>query len=125
MTEEAEEATDESGQTSNETQVDSEEEDNLEDILATAEDTGIQTTDDGELPNLLEVFDLRGTNQYSFGFAAAQDTASVNRLLEMEEVQNLIPRNMELLWGARPFQSDGGIELYEMKIGRASCRERV
>lgn len=113
-TEEAEEATDESGQTSNETQVDSEEEDNLEDILATAEDTGIQTTDDGELPNLLEVFDLRGTNQYSFGFAAAQDTASVNRLLEMEEVQNLIPRNMELLWGARPFQSDGGIELYEM-----------
>jgi len=113
-TEEADEATDESGQTSNETQVDSEEEDNLEDILATAEDTGIQTTDDGELPNLLEVFDLRGTNQYSFGFAAAQDTASVNRLLEMEEVQNLIPRNMELLWGARPFQSDGGIELYEM-----------
>src|SRR5690625_7717402 len=78
-------------------QVESEEEDNMEDILATAEDTGIQTTDDGELPNLLEVFDLRGTNQYSFGFAAAQDTASVNRLLEMEEVQNLIPRNMELL----------------------------
>src|SRR5690625_7553357 len=97
MTEEAEEATDESGQTSNETQVDSEEEDNLEDILATAEDTGIQTTDDGELPNLLEVFDHRGTNQYSFGFAAAQETASVNSLLEMDAVQQLSTRKMTLL----------------------------
>lgn len=89
------------------------EEEALEDILAAADDVDTQITDDG-LPNLLEVFDLRGTNQYSFGFAAAQDTATVNRLLEKDEVQNLIPRNMELLWGARPFQADGGVELFEM-----------
>lgn len=81
---------------------------------AQVEDT-LYLTDSGTgLPNLLEVFDLRGTNQYSFGYAAGQDTSVVNRLLEQEEVQNLIPRNMELLWGARPFQEDGGIELYEM-----------
>lgn len=87
---------------------------NLEEVLAAVEDADLQPTNDTELPNLLEVFDLRGTNQYSFGFAASQDTAAVNRLLEQEEVQNLIPRNMELLWGASPFQQDGGIELFEM-----------
>lgn len=71
-------------------------------------------TDNGEVQNLLQIFDLRGTNDYSFGYAAGPDTANVNRILEKEAVQNLIPRNMTLLWGATPFAEDGGIGLYEM-----------
>lgn len=67
-----------------------------------------------EVTNLLEVFDLRGTNQYSFGYAAGRDTSTVNRLLGQEEVQSFIPRNMELMWGATPFAEDNGTELYEM-----------
>ncbi|MDR9364494.1 MAG: protein translocase subunit SecD [Balneolaceae bacterium] len=69
---------------------------------------------DDEVTNLLEVFDLRGTNQYSFGYTAGRDTSTVNRLLEQEEVQSFIPRNMELMWGATPFAEDNGTELYEM-----------
>jgi preprotein translocase subunit SecD len=64
--------------------------------------------------NLLEVFDLRGSNQYSFGYTAGRDTSTVNRILEQEEVQSFIPRNMELMWGATPFAEDAGTELYEM-----------
>ncbi|NBC05510.1 MAG: protein translocase subunit SecD [Bacteroidetes bacterium] len=67
-----------------------------------------------EVTNLLEVFDLRGTNQYLFGYAAGRDTSTVNRLLDQEEVQSFIPRNMELMWGATPFAEDNGTELYEM-----------
>ncbi len=67
-----------------------------------------------EVQNLLEIFDLRGTNQYSFGYAAGRDTAAVNRILRTEDVQRLIPRNMTLLWGATSFAQDNGIPLYEM-----------
>ncbi len=67
-----------------------------------------------EVQNLLEIFDLRGTNQYSFGYAAGRDTAAVNRILQTEDVQRLIPRNMDLLWGATAFAHDNGIPLYEM-----------
>ena len=71
-------------------------------------------TDNGEVQNLLQFFDLRGTNDYSFGYAAGPDTSDVNRILQKEAVQNLIPRNMTLLWGATPFAHDGGVGLYEM-----------
>ncbi len=81
----------------------------------TAADTAQVSTDEGDdVPNLLEVFDLRGSNQYSFGYAAETDTAAVNYWLSQEEVQDMIPRNMELLWGAQPFATDNGLELYEM-----------
>jgi SecD/SecF fusion protein len=34
--------------------------------------------------------------------------------IEMDDVQRLIPRNTTLMWGARPFASDGGQDLYEL-----------
>lgn len=70
--------------------------------------------DNEEVSNLLEVFDLRGTNQYSFGYAAGRDTSTVNQILQQEELQSFIPRNMQLMWGATPFAEDNGTELYEM-----------
>ncbi len=72
------------------------------------------TLDENGVKNLLEIFDLRGPTQYSFGYAAARDTSDVNRIMEKEEVQNLIPGNMTLLWSASPFAEDNGIGLYEM-----------
>jgi len=65
---------------------------------------------------LLEVFNLQGTNQYSFGYAQSVDTARVNELIFTPEVINLLPRNTTLMWSASPFQvdSEAGIELYEM-----------
>lgn len=66
------------------------------------------------LPNLLEIFELRGSNDYVFGYAAGSDTAAVNRIMETDEFQNMIPRNMTLLWGARAFAEDQGMGLYEL-----------
>lgn len=78
--------------------------------------SGVDTLAAGqdEVENLLEVFDLRGSNQYVFGYAAGRDTSTVNSILQREEVQQMIPRNMDLLWGASPFAQDAGVELYEM-----------
>ncbi|WP_069130525.1 protein translocase subunit SecD [Rhodohalobacter halophilus] len=64
--------------------------------------------------NLLEIFNPNGRNQYVFGYAAAPDTSTVNTLLKKEEVQRLIPRNMSLMWGAQPFATDSGLELFEL-----------
>jgi SecD/SecF fusion protein len=66
------------------------------------------------LQNLNDVFRPDGRNQYTFGYAAGTDTSVVNTLLALEDVQRLIPRNTTLMWGARPFASDGGFDLYEL-----------
>ena len=66
------------------------------------------------MPNLLDIFSLQGVSQYSFGYAAESDTAAVNDLLAMDEVQQLIPRNTVLMWGARPFAFDNGTGLVEL-----------
>tara|TARA_R100001143_G_scaffold52481_2_gene47677 strand:- start:43365 stop:45209 length:1845 start_codon:yes stop_codon:yes gene_type:complete len=85
-----------------------------EDTLNNESEADSLAGEDDEVTNLLEIFDLRGTNDYSFGYAAEMDTAAVNRILQTEEVQNLIPRNITLLWGAEPFTQSNGIGLYEM-----------
>jgi SecD/SecF fusion protein len=64
--------------------------------------------------NLNDIFSFEGRSQYVFGYTAGPDTASVNRLLELEDVRRLIPRNTTLMWGAREFARDGGTGLYEL-----------
>lgn len=72
------------------------------------------TTGENGDPGFFEVFVPQGSNPYVFGYAAGRDTAQVNRYLEREEVQNLIPRNTTFMWGARPFATDQGQELFEL-----------
>lgn len=64
---------------------------------------------------LLQVLNTSGRNPYTFGYATGSDTARVNELLQRPEVQELIARNVELMWGAGPFQTtQNGQELYEL-----------
>lgn len=65
---------------------------------------------------LLQVLNLNGRSPYAFGYATDTDTARVNELLAREEVQNMLPRNTELMWGASPFQvmPEQGVELFEL-----------
>jgi preprotein translocase subunit SecD len=64
---------------------------------------------------LLEVLNPRGRNPYSFGYSTGRDTARVNELLQRSEVQELMPRNIELMWGATPFtETEQGQELFEL-----------
>jgi len=77
-----------------------------------ASDTVVQQTSNP----LLEVFNLQGTNQYSFGYAQAIDTSEVNDLIFQPEVMQLLPRNTDLMWSASAFQTneEAGTELFEM-----------
>jgi preprotein translocase subunit SecD len=69
---------------------------------------------------LLQVLNVRARNPYSFGYTLASDTARVNELLQRPEVQDLIARNVTLMWGASPFSTtQNGQELYEL-IGVSS-----
>ena len=63
---------------------------------------------------LLEVFNPQGRSEYVFGYAVGADTARVNDLMARDEVQNLLPRNAELMWGAQPFATQDGFELFEL-----------
>lgn len=64
---------------------------------------------------LLEVLNPRGRNPYSFGYSTGRDTARVNELLQREEVQELLPRDIQLMWGASPFtETEQGDELFEL-----------
>lgn len=69
---------------------------------------------------LSQVLSTQTRNAYAFGYAAGSDTARVNELLQKPKVQDLIPRNMELMWGASPFQTTSqGRELFELLAVRS------
>ncbi len=77
------------------------------------------TLDEGQQSGanpLSQVLNSRGRSPYVFGYAAGTDTARVNELLSREEVQKMMPRNTELMWGATPFQTlqEQGVELFEL-----------
>lgn len=56
---------------------------------------------------LLQVFSPIGQGVL-FGSAASADTSEVNRLLRAQEVQRMLPRDVELMWTANPqFESEG------------------
>jgi len=64
---------------------------------------------------LLQVLNPRGRSPYVLGYSNGRDTARVNELIQRPEVQELMPRNLELMWGATPFQeTQQGGELYEL-----------
>lgn len=74
----------------------------------------LQQQSNGENP-LAEVLSTQTRNAYAFGYTTGRDTAQVNKLLQAPEVQELIPRNMQLMWGASPFQvTPEGVELFEL-----------
>jgi len=68
-------------------------------------------------PNpLAQVLNMNTRSPYVFGYTSGEDTARVNELINRSEVQRMIPRNVELMWGATPFQTmpEQGVELFEL-----------
>ncbi len=56
---------------------------------------------------LLQVMNFsQNGNRYVFGYVAAKDTALVDSLLHKPDVQKMLPRNADLMWGAKPFQTN-------------------
>lgn len=65
---------------------------------------------------LSQVLNMQTRSPYVFGYTSGTDTAQVNELINREEVQRMLPRNTELMWGATPFQTlpEQGVELFEL-----------
>jgi len=57
---------------------------------------------------------VQGQTPYVFGYAAAEDTARVMELLKNEEIQRMLPRNTEVLWGANSVQFADGNEQFTL-----------
>jgi len=63
---------------------------------------------------LLEVFIPQGRSVI-FGSAADRDTARVMALLERQEVRRLMPRDVELMWTARPdFEDENRVRYFSL-----------
>lgn len=88
-------------------------------VVAHFENQDSDTTENGQgavqQNPLMEVLNPRPRNPYVFGYASGRDTAKVNSLLQQPDVQQLLPRNTVLMWGASPFQTtQNGQELFEL-----------
>lgn len=82
----------------------------------TASDTtdSVQQSNGQENP-LSKILSTQTRSQVVFGYAAGRDTAKVNGLMQKPEVQDLIPSDIVLLWGASPFvTTDQGVDLFEL-----------
>ena len=53
------------------------------------------------------------------GTAAIIDTAKVNTYLNSAEVQAVMPKNMRLLWAAKPVENSKALQLYAIKLSGA------
>ena len=65
-------------------------------------------------------------NQYGggiAGYAAARDTAAINRVLAMPEVKNALPKELRLMWGVKAFDNKANIfELYAIRVTERNKR---
>lgn len=65
-----------------------------------------------------QLVDLLGFTQqqspYVFGYATEADTAAVMDLLRNPEVQRMMPRNTEVLWGANAVEFADGVEQFAL-----------
>ncbi|MCG8374464.1 MAG: protein translocase subunit SecD [Balneolales bacterium] len=57
---------------------------------------------------------VQNQNPYVFGYAAAEDTAEVMRLLNDPEILRMYPRNTDLLWSAQPTVFADGTEEFTL-----------
>jgi SecD/SecF fusion protein len=53
------------------------------------------------------------------GYSLIKDTARVNAYLNSADVQAVIPKNMQLLWGAKPAQGSKALQLYAIRLSGA------
>lgn len=57
---------------------------------------------------------VQGQSSYVFGYASENDTAAVMALLGTPEIQRMLPRNTEMLWGSSPVSFDDGVESFAL-----------
>lgn len=65
---------------------------------------------------------LKPTNGETLAYEL-RDTMAINRIIKNEDYKNLLPRDIKLLWGVKPFDAEDGTEtlmLYAIKAERGT-----
>ena len=75
-----------------------------------------QEYDDLLLGKLLQGTFYQGTA--SVGYASPSDTAAVNTIIHSEQARRMLPQDLRLLWGAKPF-------VFDSYYGRADRQEKI
>ena len=90
--------------------------DDLDTLAGDAADSAAVAAVNSDLLNLIKP---------GYGLVYEQkDTARINRILQREDVQALIPNTMKFLWAVKPFEVEGisdekPLELYAIKMSRS------
>ncbi len=99
--------------------------DSSEDTTAMDDTVDSLSSDEGDTTATTNVnSDLLTLLKPGYGLVYEQkDTARINRILQREDVQALIPNTMKFLWAVKPFEVEGlsdekPLELYAIKMSR-------
>lgn len=57
------------------------------------------------------------------GLASSKDTARVNRLLGMNQIRSLFPRDLRMMWSQNPYKYDPTNTLYELHAIKVTTRD--
>jgi SecD/SecF fusion protein len=57
------------------------------------------------------------------GLASSKDTARVNRMLKMNQIRSIFPRDLRLLWSQNPYKYDPTKTIYELHAIKITTRD--
>ena len=92
-----------------------------EELAAQNEDTGAVSSKQNPLFSLLQPSQARGNA--CIGYAAATDTAAINRLLAMPQVKDILPAEFKAMWSVKPSQYFSTDNIFELVAIKASSRD--
>ena len=56
------------------------------------------------------------------GYAGKRDTAQVNRCIESALAKEILPSDLKLMWGVKPIEGQGGVDVFELYAIRSTER---
>ena len=92
-----------------------------EELAAQNEDAGAVSSKQNPLFSLLQPSQARGNA--CIGYAAATDTAAINRLLAMPQVKDVLPAEFKAMWSVKPSQYFSTDNIFELVAIKASSRD--
>lgn len=92
-----------------------------EELAAQNEEAGAVSSKQNPLFSLLQPSQARGNA--CIGYAAATDTAAINKLLAMPQVKDVLPAEFKAMWSVKPSQYFSTDNIFELVAIKASSRD--
>ena len=92
-----------------------------EELAAQNEETAELSSKDNPLFSILSPSQARGNA--CIGYAAATDTAKINKLLAMPQVKDILPAEFKAMWSVKPSEYFNTDNIFELVAIKASSRD--